>query len=90
MTTALVRIPEVTYEREAYIDCYGHKHPAVTIKRRSYKKRIKKSKGKKKRTSKEVGGYTPRLRVDRGESITVVGERIDTLLPYSGKGKVVR
>lgn len=53
MTTALV-----TYERKAYVDKFGHKHPAKLIKRKVEKKkrrRRKSTKGKKR-------WYAPRVK----------------------------
>ena len=45
MTTALV-----TYTRGAYVDQYGHQHPALTIKRKTTKKkRTKKRRSAKKK-----------------------------------------
>lgn len=54
MTTALV-----TYERKAYVDRWGHKHPAKLIKRAAPKKKRKR---RKRRTTKKEKWYDPKVR----------------------------
>jgi len=54
MTTALV-----TYKRGAYVDAYGHKHPAKLIKRSAPSKKRKK---RKKSTSKGRRWFAPKVR----------------------------
>lgn len=53
MTTALV-----TYERKAFVDRFGHKHPAKLIKRRVGKKKARR---KKRKTKKEKRWYAPKV-----------------------------
>lgn len=60
MTTALVKVEAVTYTRKAYVDCWGHKHPAVIVKREGYKKKVKRS--RKRRTPKGKRWYAPKVR----------------------------
>jgi len=55
MTTALV-----TYERRAYVDRWGHKHPAITVKRAAPKKKVKRRKRRK--TPREKRWYAPKIR----------------------------
>jgi len=56
MTNALV-----TYERKAFVDRWGHKHPAVIVKR-SAPKDAKKKRRRKKKSSKEKKWYQPKVR----------------------------
>lgn len=54
MATALV-----TYERKAYVDRYGHKHPAKLIKRRVEKKKARRK--KRKSTKGKKRWYAPKV-----------------------------
>ena len=54
MTTALV-----TYKRSAYVDRWGHKHPAKLIKRSAPKKSRRRR--KKKTTKKSKKWYSPKV-----------------------------
>lgn len=81
MTTALVKIPATTYKRGAYVDRYGHKHPAKTIKREGYKKKVRRK--RKGRTPKGKRWYAPKVH-SGWEKTMPAGERRRLLLKAHG------
>jgi len=82
MTVALVRIPEVTYKRGAYVDRYGHKHPAVTIKREGYKKRVRRK--RKSRTPKGKRWFAPKVKMNWGKGMPIHVRRENALDAHGG------
>ena len=79
MTTALV-----TYKRKAYVDYWGHKHPAVIVKRRTPTDDKKKRRRRKKRTSKEKRWYAPKVRSGWKKSMPAKKRRRLTLTAHKG------
>ena len=79
MTTALV-----TYKRKAYVDRWGHKHPAMIVKRRTSADGKKKRKRRKKRTSKEKRWYAPKVRSGWEKGMPAKKRRRLTLSAHKG------
>ena len=84
MTTALVKIPETTYTRKAWIDRYGHEHKAVTVTRGSYKKKVKRSRGRKRRTPKEKRFFHPKVKMNWGKNMPITERRDNALEAHGG------
>lgn len=79
MTTALV-----TYERKAYVDQYGYKHPAKLIKRRVEKKKRRK---RRKSTKGKKRWYAPK--VQSGWKKTMPAGKRRRLLLKAHKGSLL-
>ncbi len=82
MTTALVKVEGTTYLRKAYTDRYGHKHKAVEVTRKPYKKKTKQS--KKRRTSKNRKWFSPKVHMDWGKDMTLRKRRRNALKSHKG------
>jgi len=76
MTTALLKVPATIYKREAYVDRWGNRHPAKTIKRKSY---LKKDTGKKGRTPKKKRWYKPKHKTGWKKEMAARERRIKVL-----------
>ena len=61
MTTALVRVGKLTYTRGAYVDRWGHKHPAKKVTRKGHTRTVKR-KGKR-RVPKAERWYRPKVKM---------------------------
>jgi len=77
LTTAIVKIGKVTYTRSAYVDRYGHKHPAIKVTRKGHKKKVKRA--KKSRTPRNKRWYSPKVKMNWRKDMPV-GERRDNAL----------
>lgn len=84
MTTAIVKIPETTYKRGSWVDHWGHKHPAIIVKRESYKKKVKRSRGKKRRTPAGKRWYHPKVRMNWSKSMLITERRENALDAHGG------
>jgi hypothetical protein len=81
MTTALIRIPKTTYKRKAWIDRFGHRHPAKTVTRKAYKK---KDTGKPGRTPKRKRWFVPGKKSGWKKSSPSKTRRQSVLKAYKG------
>lgn len=79
MTNALV-----TYTRGAFVDRWGHKHSAVTVKRRVPSGDKKKRKRRKKRASKEKRWYSPKVHSGWKKDMPAKKRRRLTLTAHEG------
>ena len=84
MTTAIVRIPETTYKRDAWIDRFGHRHPATTVTRKGYKKKVKRARGRKRRTPSAKRWYRPTVKMNWKKTMPLEVRRDNALDAHGG------
>jgi len=82
MTTALVRIPETTYKRGSWVDRYGHRHKAVKVTRKGFRKAVKR-KGRR-RTPKGRRWYHPKVKMNWSKNMPVEVRRENALDAHDG------
>ena len=84
MTTAIVKIPETTYKRGSWIDRWGHKHPATTVTRKGHKKKVKRARGKTRRTPPSKRWYRPTVKMDWKKTLPLQVRRDNALDAHGG------
>jgi len=84
MTTASVRIPATTYKRGSWIDRYGHRHKAVTVTRKGYKKKVKRAGGKRRRTPPSKRWYRPTVKTNWKKDMPLRVRRSNALDAHGG------
>src|SRR3972149_3491793 len=70
MSIALVKVSSAVYVRSAYIDRYGHRHPSTKIKRKGYTRKVKRAKGRARRTPRSQRWYGPKVHMGWKKSQT--------------------
>lgn len=84
MTTALVHIPSTVYVRSAWVDRFGHKHPSTKVHREGYTKKVKRSRGKKRRTPKSKRWYSPKVKMGWKKSQSNTARREAAIEAHKG------
>ncbi len=62
MSTSVVKVPATTYTRSAYVDRWGHRHPASRISKAGYTRKA--GRRKRKKTTKSDRWYQPKVEMD--------------------------